>query len=191
MMATKKKTPKKKVASGKKKSSSRKITPRQKSRRAAANTRKVSVKATAAKSGAAKSTPKIKPPQRSAVRTAPQQKAGKATQSASRRGSARPENVRVVSSSIPTRGEGQSVETINLDVEGLDPRSGGQSGDLQGLSDVAGSDMESVDELLEEGNAFEAEVVKGIQDTPDADEAEIHTHERPGDDNLDEDQREN
>jgi hypothetical protein len=190
-MATKKKTQKKQVASGKKKNSSKKIAARRKSKRASANAPKVAAKATAAKSGAAKSAPKIKPPQRSAVRPAPQQKTGKATQSSGRRGSAPPKNVHVVTSSIPTRGEGQSVETINLDVEGLDARSGGQSGDLQGLSDVAGSDMESVDELLEEGNAFEAEVVKGIQDTPDADEAEIHTHERPGDEDLDEDQREN
>jgi hypothetical protein len=190
-MATKKKTQKKKAASGKKKNIASKTTARQKSKRGSANTGKVSVKATAAKSPAAKSTAKIKPPQRSAVRRAATQKAGKATQSSGRSGSVRPENLRVVSSSIPTRGEGQSVETINLDVEGLDARSGGQSGDLQGLSDVAGSDMESVDELLEEGNAFEAEVVKGIQDTPDADEAEIHTHERPGDEGLDEDQREN
>src|SRR5271170_4507086 len=34
------------------------------------------------------------------------------------------------------------------------PGSAGQSGDLQGLSDVEGPDSESVDELVEEGNAF-------------------------------------
>jgi hypothetical protein len=37
------------------------------------------------------------------------------------------------------------------------------------LSNVAGADSESVDELLEEGNAFEAEVVKGVEDAGDAD----------------------
>src|SRR5258708_1229139 len=31
----------------------------------------------------------------------------------------------------------------------------GQSGDLQGLSNIEAADSESVDELLEEGNAFE------------------------------------
>src|ERR1700688_4897480 len=34
--------------------------------------------------------------------------------------------------------------------------SGSQSGDLQGLSNLENVDSESVDELLEEGNAFEA-----------------------------------
>ena len=39
-----------------------------------------------------------------------------------------------------------------------------------------------MDELLEEGNAFEAEVVKGVEDVPDADEGEVKTHEVPEDD---------
>jgi hypothetical protein len=39
-----------------------------------------------------------------------------------------------------------------------------------------------VDELLEEGNAFEAEIVKGVQDAGDADKGEVHTHEVPQDD---------
>jgi hypothetical protein len=39
-----------------------------------------------------------------------------------------------------------------------------------------------VDELLEEGNAFEAEVVKGVADAGDADEEEVRTHEVPQDD---------
>lgn len=60
--------------------------------------------------------------------------------------------------------------------------SGGQSGDLQGLSNVESADSESVDELLEEGNAFEAGIVRGVEDAGDADEAEVHTHEVPEDD---------
>jgi predicted transcriptional regulator len=50
------------------------------------------------------------------------------------------------------------------------------------LSDVEGADSESVDELLEEGNAYEAEVVKGVEDAGDADRGEVHTHEEPEDD---------
>ena len=69
--------------------------------------------------------------------------------------------------------------------------SGGQSGDLQGLSDIESADSESVDELLEEGNAFEAEVVKGVEDAPDADEGEVRTHQRPQEEDLPEDFREN
>src|SRR5882762_10281065 len=60
------------------------------------------------------------------------------------------------------------------------------SGDLQGLRNVEGADSESVDELLEEGNSFEADVVKGVEDAENADEREVHTHEVPQDDVPDE-----
>src|SRR5712692_8622436 len=80
------------------------------------------------------------------------------------------------------RGKSQTVDTVAYAPEGLAARSGGQSGDLQGLSSIEGADSESVDELLEEGNAFEADVVKGVQDAGDADEGEVHTHEVPQDD---------
>src|SRR5271163_2038464 len=80
------------------------------------------------------------------------------------------------------RGKSQSVDTTAFALERLGSRSGEQSGDLQGLSNVQGADSESVDELLEQGNAFEADVVKGVEDAGDADEKEIHTHEVPQDD---------
>jgi hypothetical protein len=73
----------------------------------------------------------------------------------------------------------------------LDSKSGGQSGALQGLSDVESASSESVDELLEEGNAFEAEVVKGVEDAPGADEGEVRTRQRPQEEDLPEDFREN
>ncbi len=60
--------------------------------------------------------------------------------------------------------------------------SGGQSGDLQGLSNSERADSESVDELLEEGNAFEAGIVSGVEDADNADEKEVHTREVPEDD---------
>jgi N utilization substance protein A len=66
--------------------------------------------------------------------------------------------------------------------KGLGPETAGQSGANQGLSDVAEVDSESVDELVEEGQAFEAEVISGVEDAPDADEGEVHTHEVPEDD---------
>src|SRR5712692_1633751 len=80
------------------------------------------------------------------------------------------------------RGKSQSVGTVAFALEGLGARSGEQSGDLQGLSNVQSADSESVDELLEEGNAFEAEAVKGVEDARDADEGEVRTHEVPQDD---------
>jgi hypothetical protein len=80
------------------------------------------------------------------------------------------------------RGKSQTVDSVSYAPEGLAARSGGQSGGLQGLSSIEGADSESVDELLEEGNTFEAEAVKGVQDAGDADEREVHTHEVPQDD---------
>ena len=61
-------------------------------------------------------------------------------------------------------------------------RTGGQSGDLQGLSNVEGAAAESVDELLEEGNSFEAGVVAGVERAGNADEEEVRTREVPEDD---------
>jgi len=80
------------------------------------------------------------------------------------------------------RGRSESENAVASGMEGRRARSGGQAGDLQGLSDVEGADSESVDELLEEGNAYEAEVVKGVEDAGDADRGEVHTHEEPEDD---------
>ena len=76
----------------------------------------------------------------------------------------------------------QSVDTEAFAVEGLKTRSGTQSGDLQGLSNVEGADSESVEELLEEGNAFEADAVMGVEHAGDTDEKEVRTHEVPQDD---------
>ncbi len=64
--------------------------------------------------------------------------------------------------------------------------SGRQSGDLQGLSRTEQADSESVDELAEEGNLFEAGAVAGVEHADDADEREVRTHEVPEDDVPDE-----
>ena len=60
--------------------------------------------------------------------------------------------------------------------------SGRESGDLQGLSRAEQADSESVDELVEEGNIFEAGAVAGVEEADSADEREVHTHEVPEDD---------
>lgn len=63
---------------------------------------------------------------------------------------------------------------------------GQQFGDVRGLSNLERTDSESVAELLEEGNSFEAGVVKGVEDAEDADETEVRTHQVPQDDVPDE-----
>ena len=76
----------------------------------------------------------------------------------------------------------QSVDTEAFAPEALRERSGGQSGDLQGLSNIEGADSESVAELIEEGNAFEADAVAGVEHAGDTDQKEVRTHEVPQDD---------
>jgi hypothetical protein len=58
----------------------------------------------------------------------------------------------------------------------------GQSGDLQGLSNRERADSESVDELIEEGNSFEAGVISGVEEAGDREGREVHTREVPEDD---------
>jgi len=77
---------------------------------------------------------------------------------------------------------GVVVGTASLpSVERLQSRDEG-AGDLQGLSNRPTANSESVGELLEEGNAFEAEAVEGVEGAPDADQGEVRTHEVPEDD---------
>ena len=62
------------------------------------------------------------------------------------------------------------------------PDSAGQSGDIQQISSTPGADSESIEELVEEGNAFEAEAVEGVENAEDADVSEVTTREVPEDD---------
>jgi hypothetical protein len=66
--------------------------------------------------------------------------------------------------------------------QGLGPSAAGQSGDLQGLSGVADADSESVEQLIEEGQALEAETVAGVEQASDGGVSEVRVHERPEDD---------
>ena len=79
-------------------------------------------------------------------------------------------------------GRRPSLGSEPFELEKLRSRSAGQSGDLQGLSDVEHADSESVAELIEEGNAFEADVVSGVESAGHDDEKEVRTHEVPEDD---------
>jgi hypothetical protein len=81
-----------------------------------------------------------------------------------------------------TRGERQGRSETAFSGEPLGPDAGGQSGDLQGLSNVEAADSESVDELIDEGNAFEAGVVSGVEEAGNEEGREVHTREVPEDD---------
>jgi hypothetical protein len=61
-----------------------------------------------------------------------------------------------------------------------------QSSDFEGLSRAEQADSESVDELVEEGNVFEAGAVAGVEAADDEDTKEVRTHEVLEDDVPDE-----
>lgn len=71
----------------------------------------------------------------------------------------------------------QDVETVRLKPKSRVARAGTGAGDLQGISVVEDVDSESADELLEEGQAFEAGIVSGVERAGDAAESEVVTHE--------------
>jgi hypothetical protein len=62
------------------------------------------------------------------------------------------------------------------------PHSAGQGGATQQISDTAIADSESVEELVEEGNAFEANVIYGVENARDHSASEVITHQVPEDD---------
>ena len=57
-----------------------------------------------------------------------------------------------------------------------------RSEDFGGAPRTQQAGFESVDELVEEGNLFEAGAVAGVQEADDSDEKEVQTHELPEDD---------
>jgi transcription termination/antitermination protein NusA len=75
--------------------------------------------------------------------------------------------------------EAESAEELSAESDVEPGDEGGQSGDDEGLSDEPEASPESVEELADEGQAFEAEVVDGVENAPLADEGERIIHERP------------
>ena len=76
----------------------------------------------------------------------------------------------------------QSVETLQLKRRAWEAAAGAGGGDFGGVSVVQGAASESADELLEEGQTFEAGIVSGVENAPDADQGEVRTHDVPQDD---------
>lgn len=68
-----------------------------------------------------------------------------------------------------------TVKSVRRQETGLGPDSAGQSGDTQGLPDNAIADSESVTELVEEGQNLEAELILGMENTPDGEVREVRT----------------
>jgi hypothetical protein len=76
----------------------------------------------------------------------------------------------------------QSVEIVQVKPKARVARAGAGGGDFGGASVVADVDSESADELLEEGQTFEAGIVRGVQEADENIEQEVRTHEELQDD---------
>ena len=76
----------------------------------------------------------------------------------------------------------QSVKTVPQKRRARVAAAGAGGGDFGGASVVEGVDSESADELLEEGQTFEAGIVSGVENAPDADKGEVRTREVSQDD---------
>jgi len=76
-----------------------------------------------------------------------------------------------------TRKDEAQIDESGSDLGQAGSDSAGQSGDVQGLSQVADVDEESVGELAETEQTYEAEVVEGIEDAGDHPERPVRTRE--------------
>jgi hypothetical protein len=119
--------------------------------------------------------------------TAKQSRAGKATGKKVRSAGKKKRTAKPASQEIrspePSTLRGSTFSTgEQRSTAGRASRKAGQSGDLHGLSRKAFADSESVEELVEEGQAREAAAISGVEDALDHGEAEVHTHEVPQDD---------
>jgi hypothetical protein len=139
-----------------------------------AKSRKVAKKASGKKLAATKAASK---------KPAPKKKTARKKAAAKTRPTAKKTQT-VAVASAPKKSIQRNPRVGNEQIASMDSqtRSGGQSGDLQGLSDIDRADSESVDELLEEGNAFEAGIVEGVEEAGEREGSEVHTHEVPEDD---------
>lgn len=96
------------------------------------------------------------------------------------------EGKKAVATAKRPRKKSKGVTEVAFPRDRQGSRSGEQSGDLQGLSHLEIADSESVEELIGEGNALEANVVAGVESADDTDEKEVRMHEVPEDDVPDE-----
>jgi hypothetical protein len=81
---------------------------------------------------------------------------------------------------MKSRGKNTPLDEYPSDHGQVGSDSAGQSGDTEGLSPAVDGADESVEELVETGQSFEAEAVQGIQDADEHPEKPVTTHEGPG-----------
>jgi hypothetical protein len=158
----------------------KKVAPKKKSggkKKASVAVKKPAPKKIVKKAGAAKSAPKKKVAAKKVVRVA----AGAKKSTARKVRGITAEVASPMRSSLNDGGSDFGVEP-RRQRRGLGSEAAGQSGDTEGISGEAEADSESVEELLEDGQSFEAEVVSGVESAGNADDGGVRTHEVPEDD---------
>lgn len=76
--------------------------------------------------------------------------------------------------------EQAQLDELGDDPAQVGPRSAGQSGSSQRLSEVADASEESVEELADTDQAFESAAIEGVEDAADHPERPTHRHEEYG-----------
>jgi hypothetical protein len=75
------------------------------------------------------------------------------------------------------RGDNEArLDELGTDPGQVGPGSAGQSGDMQRLSEIEDASEESVEELADTDQTWEAAAVEGIEDAADHPERPVHTH---------------
>lgn len=144
-----------------------------------ATRKKSSKKSTSSKKSKKKKGARKPPaPKRKTVKKVKARKPAPKKAAAAKKSAAKPKRATTAPVLKKRRNQGGEESSLRLSRES----SGLQSGDLQGLSNAENVDSESVDELLEEGNAFEAGIVSGVEDSRDRDGKEVRTRQVPEDD---------
>jgi hypothetical protein len=77
---------------------------------------------------------------------------------------------------VKRSGDEAQLDELGKDPGQVGPNSAGQSGDPQGLSSTRDISEESVEELADTDQAFEASIVEGVEDATDHPERPVHTH---------------
>ena len=78
---------------------------------------------------------------------------------------------------MTTRNRDAQLDEFGNDLGQAGPDSGGQSGDTQGFSSIADAADESVEELADTGQAYEAEIVEGVEEAANHPEQPVYSHQ--------------
>jgi hypothetical protein len=77
----------------------------------------------------------------------------------------------------PAQDKEVQLDELGSDPGQVGPDSAGQSGDTQGLSPEADAAEESVEELADTDQPYEAGIAEGVEDAEDHPERPVYTHE--------------